>query len=118
MCLVTIVEKGHIVPNCKSKAQETTKTWFQTTQVHFVCYGKQYIINGYYLYDQTSCRFSIIIMLHLMNFYLFLFNLWKFLNPHHHLKIMCMMLPRNGFHLYHFRVKACLSGSKAAFENP
>jgi DUF4097 and DUF4098 domain-containing protein YvlB len=26
MCLVTIVEKGHIVPNCKSKAQETTKT--------------------------------------------------------------------------------------------
>lgn len=32
----------------------------------------------------------------------FLFNLWKSPNPHHHLKVMRIMLPRNGLHLYHF----------------
>lgn len=32
----------------------------------------------------------------------FLFNLWKSPNPHHHLKVMCIMFPRNGLNLYHF----------------
>jgi hypothetical protein len=32
----------------------------------------------------------------------FLFNLWKSPNPHHHLKVMHIMFPRNGLHLYHF----------------
>jgi hypothetical protein len=32
----------------------------------------------------------------------FLFNLWKSPNLHHHLKVMCIMFPRDGLHLYHF----------------
>jgi hypothetical protein len=32
----------------------------------------------------------------------FLFNLWKSPNPRHHLKVMHIMFPRNGLHLYHF----------------